>query len=1251
MKLGFVILAHNQPDAVRRLVDILAGAGHRVVVHFDTSAPADQQAAVRSLEQAHPALVRVVSKVHCVWGEWSLVDAVLVALREFERMPEKPDYIHLMSGADFPIRPITDLQEFLRRNPDKDFIECCDVTQRRWVKGGLSMERFRFFFPVNFRTSRKTFDRLVRWHRKLKIRRRIPLAMTPHMGSQWWTMRWSTCAKVLDFLRANPQVVRYFRSTWIPDESFFQTVVAHLVPRREIVSLQLMFHHLTPTGRPYVFHRDHLPVIRKLPHFFIRKVAPQALVEVEQTALNRASRLPSPRHLARVRDIVRDAIDRSYTFSSIVPGFPQGPAAGNLRQQPHFLVVLAPEGAALARIAAMVRSHPGAFWFGRPFAPGRLSMPPAVFRATGLAPGLASLRESLPAQFVDTLTAAAPLDRVPVIALVPGRDEIAFEALGRLPNVSAIRTPDAPADGMKIPWPTQAVDVGSFRAYLDDFAISRFIPRTPMNGPTDSPGTPQSPPRLEVQHLGHIGNYFHVEGVATLPQAVPLEVEYVIPGNDQALRPEAAFTGAPDADGRQRFVHLFWSKTAAPASSGEPALALLTSDVDLAPPPVVLPSLAESSPEDFVALVSSVRQAGAWTHRVTLETIGQLPLVQRLGFLRAALAHAGWDEVESGLPSMAGSRHPDVLAIHRLPLLIVAASMQVAGAPDDCCEPIDRLTGNLPLADIRLPVLHEAIDLLASHSLPAACRLARRVILSRPLSISEVLSCLQPCLPRDSRWWLPTLDRNASLGAAQLADALNCAASAASSQGETELARLCLHAARLIDPSAQSPAWNLGLLLASEGEPGAAVDSFRAVRRHYSSQSIATLWPAKGGTPWPFSPWPTDSYALPDGVTAWPRITVVTPSFNQGPYIEETLLSVLHQNYPNLQYIVVDGNSTDETRGILERYRDRIDHLIIEADEGQTQAINKGLRLADGEIITWLNSDDMQGPGTLHQAALHWLASGADVVAGICAEHRARAFAVINKPSATDRDFNPAQLARIFPHWFAGMYFFQPEVFFTRTILEKAGLLDESLHYAMDYDLWLRFAKAGARLEVVCWPFAFFRLHAAQKTARAVECLAEQAEVRNRHHPLEPRDERRHQIERQLAALRARPAPRIALLVHRFASLFTAAATADGWVMVTDPTDPVLGRADAVMVAIGSDRAEIPLLQSLRRANPDRLIAGWFLEQNRDPHANHAAAENVDLIIPTDARTGDYLRNDFAMMGPAIDRPENWQEIASWLAT
>lgn len=137
MNLGFIILAHHQPDAIRRLTDILTTDGNRVVIHFDSSAASGDQRAVRLIAEEKPDQITVISKVHCVWGEWSLVEAVLLALREFAGMSDPPDYIHLMSGADFPLRPIAQVKEFLRLNPGVDFIESCDISKNSWVKGGL----------------------------------------------------------------------------------------------------------------------------------------------------------------------------------------------------------------------------------------------------------------------------------------------------------------------------------------------------------------------------------------------------------------------------------------------------------------------------------------------------------------------------------------------------------------------------------------------------------------------------------------------------------------------------------------------------------------------------------------------------------------------------------------------------------------------------------------------------------------------------------------------------------------------------------------------------------------------------------------------------------------------------------------------------------------------------------------------------------------------------------------------------------
>ncbi|MEX1115796.1 MAG: beta-1,6-N-acetylglucosaminyltransferase [Akkermansiaceae bacterium] len=449
MNLGFIILAHNQPTAIRRLTDILASEGNRVVIHFDTSASAADKQAVRQLAEEHPDRIQVISKVHCVWGEWSLVEAVLLALREFAKMPDPPDYIHLMSGADFPIRPIDDLKEFLRRSPNLDFVECCDITQRPWVKGGLGRERLRFFFPFNFRTSRESFDRLVRWQRKLKIRRRMPLNLAPHMGSQWWTLRWSTCRKVLDLIAKHPKVPRFFRSTWIPDESFFQTVIAKVVPKSEIADLQLMFHHLGPSGRPYVFYNDHLPVIRKLPHFFIRKVSPAA-VELFKNPVSRPDRpIPRQRHLVRARDLVRARIDANHLFEGSVPGRwepisdPKWEPRIATETRPLILYLIADRNH-VQLLETIIRANLAFYWLGRPFAPKSIEMPEDPLIRTGHTGQSWKLRDGFIHEFIQLLVSTPPDSRIPAAALVVGEDQAHLPAIGLLPGLLPVFVSDQP---------------------------------------------------------------------------------------------------------------------------------------------------------------------------------------------------------------------------------------------------------------------------------------------------------------------------------------------------------------------------------------------------------------------------------------------------------------------------------------------------------------------------------------------------------------------------------------------------------------------------------------------------------------------------------------------------------------------------------------------------------------------------------------------------------------------------------------
>jgi glycosyltransferase involved in cell wall biosynthesis len=202
-----------------------------------------------------------------------------------------------------------------------------------------------------------------------------------------------------------------------------------------------------------------------------------------------------------------------------------------------------------------------------------------------------------------------------------------------------------------------------------------------------------------------------------------------------------------------------------------------------------------------------------------------------------------------------------------------------------------------------------------------------------------------------------------------------------------------------------------------------------------------------------------------------------------GKYIEETILSVLNQGYPNVEYIIMDGASTDETPQILDRYRDRVALIVSEPDAGQSNAINKGMAKASGQIVTWVNSDDMLAPGALAAAALAFETSGADMIAGVCQLYRDGRTIHQHLTSCADGPLELNDLLDVDHCWNAGQFFFQPEVMFTRELWMRAGgHVSEKLYYVMDYELWLRFAKAGAKIHVIGRPIAWFRVHEEQKT-------------------------------------------------------------------------------------------------------------------------------------------------------------------------
>jgi carbamoyltransferase len=205
------------------------------------------------------------------------------------------------------------------------------------------------------------------------------------------------------------------------------------------------------------------------------------------------------------------------------------------------------------------------------------------------------------------------------------------------------------------------------------------------------------------------------------------------------------------------------------------------------------------------------------------------------------------------------------------------------------------------------------------------------------------------------------------------------------------------------------------------------------------------------------------------------RISLVTPSYNQGRFLEHTIRSVLEQDYPHLQYIVQDGGSSDDTRAILERWRSRLDHCESVADRGQAHAVNLGFRHAAGDVMAWLNSDDLLLPGSLHYIAKFFQRHpDVDVIYGhrVLIDEQGREIGRWVLPPHDDTMLSWAD------------YVPQETMFWRRRVWEQVGgAMDESFQFALDWDLLLRFREAGARFYRVPRFLGAFRVHAEQKTS------------------------------------------------------------------------------------------------------------------------------------------------------------------------
>lgn len=208
----------------------------------------------------------------------------------------------------------------------------------------------------------------------------------------------------------------------------------------------------------------------------------------------------------------------------------------------------------------------------------------------------------------------------------------------------------------------------------------------------------------------------------------------------------------------------------------------------------------------------------------------------------------------------------------------------------------------------------------------------------------------------------------------------------------------------------------------------------------------------------------------------FPKISIITPSYNQGNFIEETILSVINQDYPNIEYIIIDGGSTDNTKEVIKKYADKIHYWISEPDKGQPHAINKGLKKATGDIITFINSDDYYEQGTFKFVAEQYKAGCQWIIGSV------RNFRIENGEACIVQQKTNGNLI----DWLLrNNQNHQPGNFWSRNIFEQVGFMDETLQYSFDWDYWLKFIVHQFTPTVFNEKtLAHFRLHNESKTVK-----------------------------------------------------------------------------------------------------------------------------------------------------------------------
>lgn len=274
--IAYILLGHAKAAPLIQQIEALTAAGGLVSVHFDRNSPRAEWRRLQVACADMPGVALVQRRARCGWGEWSLVAATLKAVRlAMARFPQATHF-QLMSGDCAPVATAAEARARLDES-GRDWIEHHDLLASDWIGTGLRAERIAYRHWWNERRRRGLFYASLAVQKALRLRRSPPAGLRVQIGSQWWVLRRETIARILSVCADRPEIVRFFRTVWIPDECFFQTMVAHLVPAAEIENRSPTFVRFTDYGLPVQFHDDQAELLLRERALFARKISPRAV--------------------------------------------------------------------------------------------------------------------------------------------------------------------------------------------------------------------------------------------------------------------------------------------------------------------------------------------------------------------------------------------------------------------------------------------------------------------------------------------------------------------------------------------------------------------------------------------------------------------------------------------------------------------------------------------------------------------------------------------------------------------------------------------------------------------------------------------------------------------------------------------------------------------------------------------------------------------------------------------------------------